>query len=201
MFKTSTLMLVAFIALLALPAARADSTAITLTSYGDFTNGAWTLGFEFSPVANIDVTTLGSFFPTGATDVHGVTLWNAAETVLATTTVTGNGTEGFDYKAITPVLLLAGQDYFVGANTLADAYADNGATWTTNAGLNYIGHAEVLCGGVTPCFPTNFSAGTGFGDFGANFQFAPAVPEPSSVFLLATVALGLGLRAKRKFLS
>jgi len=177
--------------------AKADQTAVTLTGYNLYTNGGWTLGFEFSPTVNIDVTALGSFFPGGATDTHGVTLWDATGHVLATTTVTGNGTQGIDYTAIAPVLLTAGTNYFVGATTLADNYADNGATWTVNPDINYIAHAEIQTAGVTPQFPTNTY--TNFGDFGADFMFTP-VPEPASLALLGIGAMGLigyGLRRRK----
>ncbi len=190
------------LALAAVAPARADLAAVTLTSYGDYTNGGWTLGFEFSPTANNYVTSLGSFFPGGATDTHGVTIWNTSGTVLATTTVTGNGTEGFDYTAITPLLLLAGTDYVIGATTLSDDYADESTTYTVASGINYIGHVETQTAGVTPIFPGT-NAGT-YSDFGANFKFTPATaatPEPASLTMLglgAVSLVGYGWRRKRK---
>jgi hypothetical protein len=198
MRKLGSLLLVGFVFLLMQPAAQADTTAIALTSYTNYTNGQWTLGFTFSPVANIDVTSLGSYFPGGATDVHGVTLWDTLGNVLATTTVTGTGVEGFDFTAISPLVLLGGVTYVVGANTLNDNYADGNAAWTVDAGINYITHVETTCAGVTPCFPG--AAGTNtFGDFGANFQFTQAqVPEPASIMLLGTGLLALGGRFRRK---
>ena len=178
------------------------ATAITLTAYTDFTNNNWSLGFEFSPTANIDVTALGSFFPTGVTDTHGVSLWtNGGGTLLATTTVAGNGTEGFQFAAITPVPLSAGVDYVVSATTLHDLYAGN-PTFTVDADINYIQHQEIECAGVTPvCYPTTLRQG--LDDFGANFQFAAvsAVPLPAALPLFATGlgALGLlGWRRKKK---
>jgi len=195
MRKIQTIAMLACLCLLALPAAHADTAAITLTSFTDFTNGQWTLGFEFSPTTNINVTSLGSFFPTGANDTHGVTIWNTSGTVLATATVTGNGTQGFDYTTISPLLLTAGTDYVIGANTLNDDYADNGATWTVASGINYIQHVETTCSGVTPCFPGTAGT-TSFGDFGANFTFTPA-PEPGSVALLFTILAGFGVAGFR----
>ncbi len=193
MHKVSMLLMTVF--LMTLPAAQAAPVpAVTLTSYTDFTDGAWTLGFEFDPTANILVTSLGSFFPTGAVDIHGVTLWNASATVLATTTVTGTGTEGFDYTAITPVLLLAGQDYVIGANTLSDDYALTG-TFSTAAMIGYLGHVETSCAGVTPCYPGTNTI-SGLNDFGANFTFTSSVPEPASATLVGAV---LALLAFRRF--
>ncbi len=179
--------------------AKAD-TAVTLGSYFDYTNGSWTLGFEFSPKTNIQVTSLGSFFPAGATDVHGVSLWDTNQNLLATTFVTGTGTEGFAYSPIAPVTLTAGQDYVVGATTLSDAYAIASGPFTVAPGITYIEHAEVATAGVVPQYPTNFY--NNFDDFGANFQFNPGtvVPEPSSLTLLGIGAFGLlgYVRRRRK---
>ena len=196
MQKLATFLLVGFVFLLTQPAAQAQ-TAITLTSYTDYTNGQWTLGFEFTPTENIAVTALGSFFPTGATDEHGVTLWTDGGGTLATTTVTGNGTEGFDFTGITPVDLLAGTTYVIGATTLTDDYADGGAppaTFTVNPGIDYIRHVETSCTGVTPCFTTG---GGTISDFGANFEFV-ATPEPASFVLMGTGLLVLGRRFRRR---
>lgn len=204
MRKLATLMLVGFAYLAMLPVAQADQTAVTLTSYSDFTNGSWSLGFAFDPTVNIYVTSLGSFFPGGATDVHGVSLWDTSANLLATTDVTGTGTEGFDYTAIAPLELLAGTEYVVSATTLSDDYADcNGpagcAAGFTDPDIGFLGHVETPCGGVAPCFPG--TGANGFGDFGANFTFTATAPEPSSLLLLGTGLLGLVGVGRRKFLA
>ena len=193
MHKAATVLAVGFLLLLMLPAAQAGTVAISMASYTDFTNGSWTLGFEFEPTTDIFVTSLGSFFPSDADDVHGVTLWNTSATALATTTVTGTGTAGFDYTAITPVELFAGQMYVIGANTLSDDYAID-PTFTTAAAIDYLGHVETMCSGVTPCFPgTSLEASS---DFGANFTFTTATPEPASAALVGTL---LALLAFHRF--
>ena len=178
-------------------AAHADSTAITMTNWFDFTNGQWSLGFEFIPNSNITVTTLGSFFPGGATDQHGVSLWTTNGNLLANTTVSGNGSEGFVFGAITPLHLMAGTEYLISATTLTDPYAVVTGPVIVAPGITYVDHVEVRCSGVTPCFPTNHYAG--FFDFGANFQFTTGtVAEPASLFLLGSGFLGLGSFARKR---
>jgi uncharacterized protein (TIGR03437 family) len=173
-------LLVGLIVLLALPlAGRAATTAITLGTYSDFNNNTWTLAFEFSPTHNISVTTLGSFFPSGATDQHGVTIWDTSGNVLATTAVSGTGAEGFVFAAIPPLALIAGTSYVIGANTQSDNYAlMQAGPPPTASEINYTGHTEIVCAGVTPCFPGT-SSSTSTTDFGPNFQFVDTGTNPT----------------------
>jgi WD40 repeat protein len=173
----------------------ADSTAITLNSYTLFRNDAWTLGFEFSPKVDITVSALGIFFPAGAADTNGVSLWDAtSQNLLASTTVTGTGasTDGFLYSAIAPLQLLAGVTYVVGSTNQNDQYADNTVTLTADPNINYIQERFVLTSGNVPQFPNLNDPNN---PLGANFQFA--VPEPSIVMLLGMSCLSmLGLLRK-----
>jgi hypothetical protein len=171
------------------------NVAITFTSHSNFNNGnEYTLGFEFSPNETISVTDLGSYFPSGATDAHGVTVFDTSGVILASTTVTGTGTEGFDFTPIAPLTLTAGTDYIIGANTVADDWAYP-VTFTVDSAINYIGHVETSRGGVTPCFP-----GPAAGlpdDFGANFKFS-VVPEPSTWAMMLLGFAGLGYAGYRR---
>ena len=185
-----------------MPKANADDVAITpAAGSGTFTNGAWSLGFEFSPTTNIYVTGLGSFFPSGATDTHGVSLWNSSQSLLATTTVTGNGTQGFDFTSIAPLELLAGQTYVVSGTTLSDPYIGfDLSNFLVGPDLNILGHQETPCGTVSPCYPSNFY-GSSFADFGGDFTYSTTTPtpEPSTLLMLGSGLMGLVGVVRRKF--
>ncbi len=193
--KKSALVLIAMIVIL--PTALRADTAITLTSYGNFNNNTWTLGFLFTPTVDLNVTALGSYFPGGATTVHNAGIWDTAGNLIVGADVTGTGVEGFQFAAITPLILFAGTQYVVGANTLGDNYADIGATFTTGGFFSYDGHVETICGTAAACFP-GLNVITYFDDFGANFQYAP-VPEPGSMVLLGSGLLGVAGAIRRKF--
>lgn len=194
--KKVTILVIAL--LVVLPATMwADTAAITLGSYSNFTNGSWTLGFQFTPTTNITVTALGSYFQAGVSDTHDVGMWTAGGTLLASTGVTGSGaaTDGFQYAAITPLNLLAGTTYVVGGETLSDNYAlDSGKSFTVGPDLSYIVHVETSGGSLS--FPTN--AYTTFDDWGGTFQYN-AVPEPGTLALFGSGLIGLAGAVRRKF--
>lgn len=153
--KVGSLLLAGFSLLVMLPTARADITAITLNSASVIWDDHWTIGFEFSPTTDIFVTSLGSFFPNYATDPHGVTLWDASQNVLASAVVTGTGTGGFDFAAITPYELLAGTDYIIGANTDNDAFAQiPGLSYTVAPDIDLLEAREAVCYNSAPCYPS-----------------------------------------------
>ena len=184
-----------------LPSALWADTAITLNSWGNFTNGQWTLGFQFVPTTNIVVTDLGSYFQGGVTSRHDVGMWTGGGALLASTFVAGSGaaTDGFQYQAISPLTLLAGQTYVVGGETLNDNYALIGGaagpgSFSVGPYLNYLVHVETPGGSLS--FPTNQA--TSFDDWGGTFQYH-AVPEPGSLALFGSGLVGLAGVIRRKF--
>lgn len=89
------------------------------TGFNDGNYGV-TIGMELEPKADISVTSLGVF--DGGSDgpgletSHDVGLWAANGSLLATATITNTDTlqSGFRYAAVTPVILSAGQKYYLG---------------------------------------------------------------------------------------
>lgn len=184
------------------------SVFATLTSPSDFTNGSWSFGEIFTVGASdITVTSLGAYDAGGDGFVSAggipVGIFRESDDVLLTSTnvLSSDPLSSFyRYAAITPLTLLAGQQYRVVAVSLNDLY---------NIGLGYIIDPAVTYDGYGYTSSTTLvSANTFTGTervWMANFQFDTGVPgevpEPMSLAiwsLLGCTAAAVGVRARRR---
>jgi hypothetical protein len=191
----------------------ADPPAVSFTGVTtNFTNGSWSIGFEFSTTTAIDVTALGFYDATltggsvGLGNCSGcgeVGIYNSSGTLLVSAQVTTAGTlvGDFYYVPIASTLLAAGQDYYaVGVTGNAD-YTYNTTGFGVASNINYV--ADAFVSSSTLAFPTasdGVTAGEGGAWFGANFEesSASAVPDPSSLLLLVTILGGFAFWTARK---
>ena len=155
------------------------------------------VGWTFQPQDNIDVTALGAFdylVPgRGGVDVG---LWNASGALLASETITASSTavDQSLYQSTSPVLLAAGQTYYVAAYSTTGTFsavvvtpgsAPNGyATMSPEIQLGQVAYSA-NSGFV---FPATLDGVAGDAIIAPNFEYA-VVPEPSVWALLGAGAL------------
>lgn len=162
-------------------------------------NPPFTLGSEFTATTDEYVTAIGVFDSDqdGLADSYDVGLFASDGSSLATTTVDSGTTDPlvdqFRYSSITPVELIAGQTYYVGALYLTGDdnvfFPGQASNFATNPGITF-DSATFAYGGTLAAPTAAYSGGPGF--FGPNFLVS-AVPEASSLVntLAAISALAL----------
>lgn len=177
------------------------------TTFATFQADGDTVGWAFTANQPLIVAQLGFLDVTPAdplTQPHAVGLWDAAGNLLASVTIQpgSNLISGFRYEAITPVALIVGQTYVLGAfydalNTTADGYVTGATTATFDPGITFLGPRRDPDGPQTGLiFPSVASAGNG--RFGPNMLFA--IPEPAVYALLGMglTLVGIRFRQRRK---
>jgi hypothetical protein len=168
----------------------------------------YSLGYLFQANTNLTVTGLGTFDNGSLTtlpSLQQVGLWDSSGNLLASAFTGGNSTQIglWAFSSITPITLIAGNDYVVGSQ--GDAiYGVVGTPVTVNPNITFLSSAFYFQGqiGNTPLHEPvpDYSLTTAFsaGDFGGNIQIT-GVPEPASLLLVSSSLVCLiGLRRKFK---
>lgn len=154
-----------------------------------------TAGWSFEPLTDISVTSLGCFDYVLTSNNQlplSVGLWDQSGTLLTSATVT-TADPLFDqsrYQSITPVTLIAGQSYYLGAYSSAgsivfDAETSSLGGFAITSPQIQLGMAALSTNGFS--FPNTLQGDPGSALLAPNFQFS-SVPEPS---FAALAILGL----------
>jgi len=203
--------------LLAMPARQAVASVPTLAMNMDNTGSTSSsgpnvmIGWRFSTASPISVSEL-EFWDAGGDglgETHQVAIWSttragtSADALLSATVLAGTADplhpgSFFRTAFVTPFNLPAG-DYVIGGllpGTQVDSYKETTEVtgFAAASGITYI-ERRFTSGALG--FSRPDGAGTGPGEFGPNFAFGAAVPEPSSMAVAALAMIGLTARGLR----
>jgi hypothetical protein len=166
----------------------------------------YTYGFQFTPVVEVEVDSLG-FIDQGQDGLsagHQVGIWTAGGSLLASATVTtadstleGPVVEGaqFRFTSIAPLVLYAGTTYVLGASIEGanDLWYAGGTNISNSPSLVTVSSTGVYT--LTNfAFPNQTIGNT----YAAGNFTASAVPEPSSIAMIAVGMGGLALSLRRR---
>ncbi len=167
------------------------------------TNGPYTIGLSFTVSANTTINALGAIDVGGnGFDFEAGTqagLWNAAGTLLRSSTLTNSSTLGADnfrYETVADYTLVAGETYTIAAvagSGVITFYDDQANPFI--AGTNVTFTKNVYASGGTMTFPALDGGGTLGRWATANATYI--VPEPGTYALLAG-AFGLAFVMLRR---
>ena len=151
--------------------------------------GGDVVGWRFTVSAPLEISDLGvwnadtNISGAGLTAAHEVGIWDGSQALLASVTVDPTGTVVGDwtYAGITPITLMPGQTYTIGARYAAgdtDNYNSGASSMSTHADLTWTGSclpAAVDLGFVYPSLDSS-----SYGRFGPNFLFTTVPVELQS---------------------
>jgi hypothetical protein len=155
--------------------------------------GAGPVGWTFQPSTDIDVTALGAFaYVVPQVGSLEIGLWNASGVLLASQNVSAARSEVDQsyYQAILPVLLTAGDTYYIAAFSAAGTLDATVVTPGSGPNGSATMSPEIQLGTVAYntngpfAFPSTTEGNPGDAIIAPNFEFTP-VPEPAAAGLLA----------------
>ncbi len=157
------------------------------------------VGWKFNVNSPVSLDSLGlyinisNYAQVGPTS-GDVGLWDASSALLTSASVveTDPVVDGFRYHPVSPITLLPGQDYIVGALLLhSEAFSWYGNPLQVASEINFVTR-------LYDYFPNGLSSppsNPDMGGFGPSFTFT-AVPEPSGLAIMPAIAAILGVRRR-----